>query len=202
MTATTAAAARGGGKDGEEKEKEEEAGFRLGGTAGAFAFEAEMNRHLLGSSPQHHVRFRRGRADGPRTMMLLAREAERACRVVRCEDLLDTRRCLMRLFQPPPEVCDRAFRFLNVARSLHGVSPCARTREGGRKRGRNFTRFAGGREGEGGTLRVLRCSMVDCRLDLHSDVLRRSNASGVTCTKNDTCSTSCDGVRVKSCVKH
>lgn len=101
--ATTAAAAANGGcrKDGEDKG---EGGFRLGGTAGAFAFEAEMNRHLLGSSPQHHVHFRRGRADGPRKMMLLARQAERACRVVRCEDLLDARRCLVRLFQPPPEV--------------------------------------------------------------------------------------------------
>lgn len=75
--------------------------FRLGGRAGTFAFEAEMNRHLLGSSPQHHVHFRRGRAEGPRALMMLAQEAERACGVVRCEDLLGVRRCLLRLFQPP-----------------------------------------------------------------------------------------------------
>ncbi|CAM9878501.1 unnamed protein product [Ectocarpus fasciculatus] len=62
-----------------------------------------MNRHLLGSSPQHHVYFRRGRAEGPRTLLLLAREAERACGVIRCDDLLDVRRCLLRLYQPPAE---------------------------------------------------------------------------------------------------
>ncbi|CAN0172427.1 unnamed protein product, partial [Ectocarpus sp. 12 AP-2014] len=76
---------------------------RLGGDAGGFAFEAEMNRHLLGSSPQHHVHFRRGRAEGPRALLLLAREAERACGVIRCDDLLDVRRSLLRLYQPPAE---------------------------------------------------------------------------------------------------
>lgn len=79
---------------------------KLGGDAGGFAFEAEMNRHLLGSSPQHHVHFRRGRAEGPRTLLLLAQEAERACGVIRCDDLLDVRRCLLRLYQPPAEVCN------------------------------------------------------------------------------------------------
>eukprot|EP00903_Cladosiphon_okamuranus_P014294 g13276.t1 len=99
-----AVAGGGGSSKGADKNKEEpKEGFRLGGEAGAFAFEAEMNRHLLGSSPQHHVHFRRGRAEGPRALILLAREAGRACGVVRCEDLLGVRRCLMRLFQPPED---------------------------------------------------------------------------------------------------
>lgn len=101
------AAAGGAGSKGADRKKETPRGgeFRLGGAAAAFAFEPEMNRHLLGSSPQHHVHFRRGRAEGPRALMHLAREAERACGVVRCEDLLGARRCLLRLFQPPAEVC-------------------------------------------------------------------------------------------------
>ncbi|CAM9413093.1 unnamed protein product [Scytosiphon promiscuus] len=95
--------ADGAGKDvaDEKKMSPSAEAFRLGGRAGTFAFEAEMNRHLLGSSPQHHVHFRRRRAEGPRALMLLAQEAERACGVVRCEDLLGVRRCLLRLFQPP-----------------------------------------------------------------------------------------------------
>ncbi|CAM9614987.1 unnamed protein product, partial [Laminaria digitata] len=75
------------------------AAVKLGGLAGAFAFEAEMNLHLLGSSPHHHVHFREGFEDGLRALLALAREAERACGVVECEDLLDTRRYLLRFSQ-------------------------------------------------------------------------------------------------------
>ena len=80
------------------------AAVKLGGVSGAFAFEAEMNLHLLGSSPHHHVHFRQGCEDGLRALLALTREAERACGVVKCEDLLDTRRYLLRFSQISAEV--------------------------------------------------------------------------------------------------
>ena len=97
---------------GEEKEelpgtamgRPKAAAATLGGLAGAFAFEAEMNLHLLGSSPHHHVHFRQGFEDGLRALLALARETERACGVVECEDLLDTRRYLLRFSQISAEV--------------------------------------------------------------------------------------------------
>lgn len=78
--------------------------FRIGGEAGAFAFEPEINQHLLGSSPHHHVHFRRGGGDGARTLRCLAQETERACGVVGCRDLSDVRRYLLRFSQMPTEV--------------------------------------------------------------------------------------------------
>lgn len=80
------------------------AAIKLGDLAGAFAFEAEMNLHLLGSSPHHHVHFRHECEDGLRALLALAREAERACGVIECEDLLDTRRYLLRFSQISAEV--------------------------------------------------------------------------------------------------
>lgn len=78
--------------------------MKLGGENGGFAFESEMNRHLLGSSPHHHVHFRWGRGDGVRALRVLAREAATACGVIKCRDLADIRRHLLSFMQPPLEV--------------------------------------------------------------------------------------------------
>lgn len=78
--------------------------MKLGGECGGFAFEAEMNRHLLGSSPHHHVHFRWGKGDGVRALRVLARETATACGVIRCRDLADVRQYLLRFSQPPLEV--------------------------------------------------------------------------------------------------
>ncbi|CAM9261371.1 unnamed protein product, partial [Sphacelaria rigidula] len=77
--------------------------MKLGGECGGFAFEAEMNRHLLGSSPHHHVHFRWGKGDGVRALRVLARETATACGVIRCRDLADVRQYLLRFSQPPLE---------------------------------------------------------------------------------------------------
>lgn len=77
---------------------------QLGGAAGSFAFEEEMNRHLLGSSPHHHVHFRGNCRDAIRALKCLAREAEHACGVVDCDDLSEARRYLMWFSQAPMEV--------------------------------------------------------------------------------------------------
>lgn len=77
---------------------------RLGGAVGEFAFEVEMNRHLLGSSPHHHVHFRMGPGDGSRALRSLARESQWACGVVGCQGLSDVRRYLLRFSRTSPEV--------------------------------------------------------------------------------------------------
>lgn len=77
---------------------------KLGDAAGRFAFEEEMNRHLLGSSPHHHVHFRRNRGDAIRALKCLAREAEHACGVVDCDDLSEARRYLLWFSHVPAEV--------------------------------------------------------------------------------------------------
>lgn len=77
---------------------------KLGGTAGCFAFEEEMNRHLLGSSPHHHVHFRGNCRDAIRALKCLAREAEHACGVIDCDDLSEARRYLLWFSQAPAEV--------------------------------------------------------------------------------------------------
>lgn len=95
-----AKAGTGAGGEGDTKPE----ATRLGGAAGEFAFEVEMNRHLLGSSPQHHVHFRMGPGDGSRALRSLAREAQWACGVVTCQDLSDVRRYLLRFSQASSEV--------------------------------------------------------------------------------------------------
>lgn len=101
-----------GGAGGEGDTTPEET--RLGGAVGKFAFEVEMNRHLLGSSPHHHVHFRMGTGDGSRALRYLAREAQWACGVVGCQDLSDVRRYLLRFSRASSEVrfrgiCDNVY---------------------------------------------------------------------------------------------
>lgn len=104
----------GSGEGGEEPRTGKHArgegeGQGLGGVEGGFAFEVEMNRHLLGSSPQQHVRFRRKAGAGPRALRCLASETARACGVVRCQDLSDVREYLLRFSQPPLDVSGMCF---------------------------------------------------------------------------------------------
>lgn len=78
--------------------------MKFGGENGGFAFKADMNRHLLGSSPHHHVHFRWGRGDGVKALRVLVREAATACEVIKCRDLAEVRRHLQSFMQPPSEV--------------------------------------------------------------------------------------------------
>ena len=111
-----------------ERQKSAGSTSELGGASGGFAFEPEMNRHLLGSSPHHHVHFRGSRGAGPEILRGLTREAEHACGVIECEDLSEARRHLL-WFSHVPAVevsregpdASRRFAWHPCPRHLHGI---------------------------------------------------------------------------------